>query len=161
MRLGAAPALALVLLGGCGGGDDNGGRFGPLEWEKQPLVSRATNLRSDRVLVGNVRNESFREVKLDAGNLMVRDSEGRRLRANAQFTAAFAHGLYGAYQKPNPLPEEERRRLGQIVTIKSGSTAPLVVAFRLRRGIRIPLRVDYGKGFLPVPSRAWKPPAPG
>jgi len=161
VRLGAAPALALVLLGGCGGGDDKGGRFGPLEWEKQPLVSRATNLRSDRVLVGSVRNESFREVKLDAGNLTVRDSDHRRLRANARFAAAFAHGLYGAYQKPNPQPDEERRRLGQIVTIKSGKTAPLVVAFRLRRDTRTPLRVDYGEGFLTVPSGARKAPAPG
>jgi hypothetical protein len=112
------------------------------------------------VVIGTVRNDSFKDVKLDASKLTVKDGDGRPLRSSAQFAASFAHGLYGAYQKPNPLPPDELSRLGLRVTIRPGQSAPLTVAFRVRRETRQPVRIDYGEGLLPVPRRAETPPKP-
>ena len=84
----------------------------------------------------------------------MRDADGHRLRAYAVFTSTFAHGLYGAYQQPNPVPPAELRRLGHVITLEPHQTAPLTVAYRLTSGTHVPLRVDYGRGALSVPRRA-------
>jgi hypothetical protein len=68
--------------------------------------------------------------------------------------AAYAHGLYGAWQKPSQLPPGELSRLGQVIDVRPGAVVPLAVAFRLGSGTRPPLRVDYGPGTLRLPPRA-------
>lgn len=158
-RAALAGALAAGLVGvlagvlaGCGGQAGTGGR-GQLTWKGTPLLFRATHLPDDRVLIGSVRNRSGRAVHLVAAAVGVRDAGGASLRAYAQFSNSYAHGLYGAYQKPTPLPPDEIIRLGGVTTLPPGATAPLTVAFRITSRTRRPLRIDYGSGWLPVPAR--------
>jgi hypothetical protein len=153
------PVLAAVAVGGCGGGDRRFGE-GTLVWAKPPALVRASNLATDRVLLGTIRNNSLRPLSLTASKLRVRDARGREVTAFAQFAASYAHGLYGAYQRPDPLPEEELRRLGLVLRLDPGKTAPLAVSFRMRRGLAGPLSVDYGQGVLPIPARALTPARP-
>jgi hypothetical protein len=154
----AALGVAALLLAGCGGSGEGGGKPAaardPLAWARAPLLFRATGLPNDRVLLGTVRNRSGRAVHLVSSRIAVQDAAGRRLRAWGQYIAGYAHGLYGAYQKPHPLPPGELRRLGLEIDLGPGRTAPLAVAYRLVRSTRGPLRVDYGAGTLSVPARA-------
>src|SRR5262249_45709335 len=124
-----------------------------LEWKREPRLFRATHLPSDRVLIGTVENRSARSLHIDAASILVRDAGGTALRSHAQFINSYAHGLYGASQKPTPLPPNERSRLGLVVTLPPGSVTPLTVAYRVTPQTRGPLRVDYGAGSLTVPSR--------
>jgi hypothetical protein len=136
MRAAAAAAGAALVLAGCGGGEGKSRSTG-LEWKKEPLLFRATHQASDRVLTGTVENRSPRSLHIVAASIRVRDAGGATLRTYAQFVNAYAHGLYGAYQRPRP----------------PRSVIPLTVAYRLAAGTRAPLRVDYGVGSLTVPSR--------
>lgn len=152
-RAAAAVAGAALAVAGCGGGA--GARHSEgLEWKKEPLLFRATHLPSDRVLTGTVENRSKRSLHIVAADIRVRDVHGAALRSYAQFINSYAHGLYGAYQKPKPLPPNELSRLGLVVTLPPGSVIPLTVAYRVTSKTRTPLRVDYGAGWLAVPSRA-------
>ena len=114
---------------------------------------RASHLPSDRVLTGTVENRSKRSLHIVAADVRVRDAHGAALRSDAQFINSYAHGLYGAYQRPKPLPPNELSRLGLVVTLPPGSVIPLTVAYRVTPKTRTPLRVDYGAGSLTVPSR--------
>jgi hypothetical protein len=151
-RAAAAVAGAALALAGCGGGGVDR-RSQDLEWKREPLVFRATHLPSDRVLMGTVENRSKRSLHVVAADVRVRDARGAALRSYAQFVNTYAHGLYGAYQKPKPLPPNELSRLGLVVTLPPGSVIPLTVAYRVTSKTRAPLRVDYGAGSLTVPSR--------
>ena len=148
----AAVAGATLALAGCGG--SGGGRHAGtgLEWKKAPLVFRAAHLPSDRVLTGIVENRSKRSLHVVAASIRVHDARGTALRSYAQFVNAYAHGLYGAYQKPKPLPPNELSRLGLVVTLPPGSVIPLTVAYRVTPQTRSPLLVNYGAGSLTVPS---------
>lgn len=153
----AAGACALAALTGCGSGSGSGGGGAakdPLTWQTPPRAFRPPDLRSDRVVVARVRNRSSETVRLDASEIVVRDAGGRRLRGFGQYIATFARGLYGAYQKPDPLPPDELRRLGLRITLAPGRTAPLVVTWRLAPGSREPATVDYGPGTLTLPRGA-------
>jgi hypothetical protein len=138
-----------ALLAGCGGGDDDS--TGDLRWARPPQVFRAHSMPRDRVLMGTVRNSSFRPLNLKATDLSVRDRAGHRLPAHVQFIESYAHGLYGAYQRPNPIPQDELIRLGLVVRILPGESAPLTVAYRTRPGLAMPLRVSYRANALSVP----------
>jgi hypothetical protein len=151
-RAAALAAGAAFVFGGCGGDKPRADRGG-LVWNKQPLVFEAMHLPNDRVLIGTVRNRSGQALNLVADRLAVRDADNHRLRAYAVFTSTFAHGLYGAYQKPNPVPPAELRRLGHIITLEPHKAAPLTVAYRVTSHTHAPLRVDYGRGTLSVPRR--------
>jgi hypothetical protein len=88
---------------------------------------------------------------LDARRFVVRDAAGRRLVSSARFTNSYAHPLYGAFQQPGFNEPSELARLGVIVDIQPGVTAPLFVAYRLRPGSTPPITVDYGGGTLSLP----------
>ncbi len=149
-----APALAALAIGtvtGCGG--DGSSAVGSLGWKGEPELFRPDRLPDDRVLIGEVRNDSLRRVSLRAGDVDVVDGGGRPLDSTVRFVGSFAHGLYGVFQQPDPLPPDEQKRLGLTVALEAGQTAPLSVAFRLVDGARGPFEVDYGTGSLPVPER--------
>jgi hypothetical protein len=101
-----------------------------------------------------VQNTSLRTLKLTAARLVLRDAQGRRLRASAGFTTTYAHGLFGAFQQPSSLPTAELLRLGRVVELKPGTSAPFYAAWRLPRGVRGDgaVRVDYGMGTLLLPA---------
>lgn len=156
----AATVAAVFSASGCGGGTGHGAGGPPLAWVATPQVFKPATLPNDRVAVGTVRNTSSKVLQLSAAHVVVRDAAGRRLVSSTQFAAGYAHGLYGAYQKPSPIPPLELRRLGLVISLAPGKTSPLAVSWRIPAGARLPVSVDYGLGRLVLPTTA-RPGAPG
>ena len=148
----AAAIAAAALPSACGDGDGLEG--GDLAWVRDPKVFREPDLPRDRVLVGTVRNDSLRRIKVVAGDVRAVDADGRALRGNATFVKGYIHALYPPTRPPpGGLPESELQRLGKEVRLDPGGTAPLSIAWRVPRGSKRPVRIDYGAGFLPIPGR--------
>lgn len=149
----AAAALAAVVATGCGGSAKAGSAAG-VRWVSTPTVFKPQNLPRDRVVLAKVRNASGKPVRLEAAKLVVRDADDHVLKSAGRYIAGYGHGLYGAFQKPSPLPPQELTRLGYVVTLAPGATAPLSIAWRLPAGAKEPVRVDYGGGELAMPAAA-------
>ena len=144
-------STATLAVAGCGAGSHHA--TGPLAWAGTPHVLRSHDMPNDRVVVARVRNTGKTTLHLVAADLVVRDASGRRLFGSAAFTTTFAHGLYGALEKPKGgVPLGELIRLGKIVYLPPGASVPFYAAWRLKPGSREPVTVDYGKGSLPVPK---------
>jgi hypothetical protein len=146
-------AVAATAAASCGGGPGAGVRRGDMVWERPPLLFVPHALPSDRVVLGRVRNDSLRPLRLLAAKVLVRDGAGRVLRSSAAFTTTYAHGLFGAFQQPSAQPTEELVRLGRLVELRPGETAPLYVAWRMPDDAHGPVHVDYGSGDLTLPAR--------
>jgi hypothetical protein len=147
----AAGLIAVVfVVAGCGGGGSHASA--PLEWDGAPKAFQPRGLPRDGVVLGKVRNTTKRTLHFEASSLFVRDASGRRLRSSAAFTETYAHGLFGALQQPDHLPQTELRRLGKIIDLPPGDSAPFYAAWRLANGSRTPVHVDYGSGSLAVPA---------
>jgi hypothetical protein len=140
--LGVGAIVALISLTG---GDDESGAGGgtALSWEEPPTLLSPEDLPNDRVAYGTVRNTSLDRIQAATGDFVVRDASGRKLDATVQFLAQYAHGLYGAFQKPTPLPDDERSRLGFTVDLQTGQTAPLTVSYRLTKDSELPATLYY------------------
>ena len=148
MRRLAAGAGALALaLAGCGGGEAGE----PLSWATAPKVKRSPSLPDDRVVAAAVRNDTDEPLELRAEDVAVRDSAGRELRSSAAFLSGFvySHVPYnrGRDEVPSALPRREQERLGRVVRIPPGGTAPLTVSWRGGDAAQ----VDYGSGSLRLP----------
>lgn len=151
-------AAAAVALAGCGGSGAPSSD-GALGWKGSPQVFAPRDLPRDRVVVGKVRNTSKRTIHLMAAQITIHDARGRRLRGAAGFTAAFAHGLFGAFQQPSKLPATEAARLGRDIYLSPNTSVPFFAAWRLAPGSREPARIVYPGGSLGVP-RAVRATAP-
>lgn len=152
LALGAAVALTAALPLGCL--DDQDGGAGDLVWAQQPQVYRQSTLPRDRVLVGTIRNDSLRPLKVAASDVRAVDETGNALRGNASFARGFIRPLYPPTRPPEGgLPEAELERTGQQLRLEPGRTAPLSVAWRLAAGGKAPARIEYGAGWLPIPGR--------
>jgi hypothetical protein len=150
VALGAVCALAAALPLACS--DDE--RVGDLVWVKRPNVYRQATLPRDRVLVGTIRNDSLRPIKVAATDVRAVDEDGDALRGNATFVRGYIHPLYPPTRPPaGGLPESELERTGRQLRLEPGQKAPLSVAWRLTRGAEAPARIDYGSGSLPIPER--------
>jgi len=144
----AALAVAgIVLLVGGGSKAKPAGRAGSLIWADRPALVFPPTLPRDRILYGQVRNDGLRDLKLRVLDLRVLDGGGRALRSDGRFLQAYAHGLYGAFAVDHDIGQYERQRLGMVLTLKPGRTAPLTVAWT-GRGART---IQIGDVKLPVP----------
>ena len=143
---------AALAAAGCGS-DDNKDAKAPLAWTSEPVAYVSRDLPNDRVVLAQVRNRSSDPVHLVASKIVVRDAAGKVLRSHGQYIAGYAHGLYGAYQRPARVEASEARRLGLDITLPPGKVAPLAVAWRVKPGSREPATVDYGEGTLTLPRR--------
>ena len=149
-RGGAAAALAAVaamVLTGCGTA-----RHGALVWVRTPQVFVPGDLPTDRILIGRIRNTSHHTVSLRADAVAVDDAHGRALKSSAGFTAAYAHGLFGGFQKPSAEPLRELVRLGRVVTLDPGASCPLFAAWRVPPGDQARVSINYGPGHLTIPA---------
>jgi len=127
---------------------------GDLVWTKGPNVYRQENLPRDRVLVGMIRNDSLRRIRLQAKDVHPVDEDGNPLRGNATFIRGYIHPLYPPTRPPRGgLPESELERLGRLIRLDPGKTAPLAVAWRVPAGKKGAARIEYGSGWLPVAGR--------
>jgi hypothetical protein len=145
-----AAVAAAAVVAGCGG---KAAPASPLAWQGTPVAYRPVDLPTDRIVLAKVRNDSGKPIRLEAAKVVVHDADGKVLRSSARYIAGYAHGLYGAFQKPDPLPPDELKRMGLVITLAPGKTAPLYVAWRLAPGSKEPARVDYGAGSLALPQR--------
>lgn len=142
----AVAAVAVVALIGC---DDDPGE--PLSWSIAPEVRRSPSLPGDRLVTAAVRNETDEPLEIRAKDIAVRDPSGRELRSSAAFLTGFvySHVPYnrGRDELPSALPRREQERLGRVVQIPPGGTAPLTVSWRGGDAAQI----DYGRGSLRLP----------
>jgi hypothetical protein len=144
-------ALAITAFAvGDRGGSEQGA--GDLAWARSPRVFTPQQLPRDRVLTARLRNDSLRKVRLSAQDLRLEDAAGREVEATAVFVDSFVHGLYPPTRQPAEVTDAELRRTGRLAVIAPGEAVPLTVAWRGGRDVGPPRRLDYGLGYLPVPS---------
>src|SRR5688500_16686609 len=144
-------AAVLPVAGGCG---DSGAASEQLEWLDTPSVVVPPALETDRILRGDVRNDSDDDLRLEAEKVRVYDDRGRRLKASATFAAGYLHSLYPPTRGPESLPDSELARLGKIAKIEAGKTAQITVSWREPGGRHTAARIDYGSGSLRIPPEA-------
>src|SRR5688500_14884766 len=141
-------AAVLPVAGGCG---DSGAASEQLEWLDTPTVLVPPGLETDRILRGDVRNDSDEDLRLEAEKVRVYDDRGRRLKASATFAAGYLHSLYPPTRGPESLPDSELARLGKIATIEYGQTAQMTVSWREPAGARTADSINLGPGSLTIP----------
>ena len=142
-----AAVVAVTSSGRAGAADGSGS----LRWEGQPTVVSPPSLPDDLIVSGMVRNDSLRELRLTASKVKLLDEAGHQIHGVTVFLNAYLHGLYPPSRGPFPRPAAEQERIGLTARVKPGKTLPFTVAWRLPRGADVPVRIDYGLGWLPVP----------
>lgn len=149
-------AVVAVVLPGCGANDGAAAPRsvgGTLMWVGEPQVHRPPELPRDRLLRWDLKNDSLREIRLDAARARLVDAKGRAVRSTIRFTSAFGHGLYSPRRPPKEAdPELVRRRLGELAVIKPGETVPVTLSWRLRNGGGAPIRLEVDNVQLPLPA---------
>ena len=141
-------AITALVLSDGGAGDEGAG---DLAWARSPRVFTPESLPQDRVLSATLRNDSLRRIRLNAEDFRLEDGSGREVAATAVFLDSFVHGLYPPTRQPREVPESELRRTGRLAVIAPGESVPLTVAWRQGAGAAAPVRLDYGRGYLPLP----------
>lgn len=156
LRITTALLLIVAALGGGCGGGDSGTAQGQLTWLDAPDVIVPPNLETDRILRGDVRNESDEALRIEAAKVRVYDNRGRPLKAAATFAAGYLHSLYPPTRGPANLPDSELERIGKVANIDAGATVQITVSWREPPGRRTATRIDYGPGSLRIPPEAEK-----
>jgi hypothetical protein len=122
-----------------------------LAWDGAPVV-RASSTGA-HVLIGKVKNQSSDQLKLTAAQLKVVDGHGRRIKSSVVFSSTYVRSIYPhngiGPTEPRDYPEAEQRRVGYLLELEAGKSAPLTVSWRQPRG-RPAVSIDYGEGSLPV-----------
>ena len=143
------PVLA-VTASGDADGQDGGRTPSALAWDGKPLdIEPEASLPDDHIVLGKLRNTSLRAAELDVERVRVLDGDGRPLKTSARFLHSFAHGIYSAEMvfRGGPPGDFERRRLGEIATVKPGASVPLTVSWR-GKGAEV---VDLGGATVELP----------
>lgn len=151
-RIAAGVALAFVLATGAlvaAAGDDRSGarmvRAG-LAWEGTPRLITVKELPNDRILAGRLVNGSLRTARLDVERIRVVDAAGRAVRSSVRLLSHFAHGVYSpdSINRHGAPGEAERRRLGEIATLRPRESVPITVSWRVPPGSPAPVAIDLG-----------------
>jgi hypothetical protein len=148
MKRAAVLALLGLALVGCSG--NSKGADKPLTWQDSPRLIKTP--RHDRVLIGRVTNVSGERLVVEAKNVKLIDSDSRRVRASVAFISSFVKSNFPHNNGPMRIPEAEQVRLGQLAEIDPGASSPLTVAWHEPPGPASAVRIDYGRGALPVPA---------
>jgi hypothetical protein len=143
--------LAAAALAGCGGAGASDKGKADLAWDGTPVV-RASSTGA-RVLIGKVKNQSSSELRLTSAQLRLVDRRGHAIPSAAVFSSTYVRSIYPhngiGPTGPAEYPEAEQRRVGYLLVLEAGKSAPLTVSWRERRA-QAAARIDYGKGSLPV-----------
>ncbi len=149
-----AVLVAVIALGGGGGGDNeaSAGSGGRLAWVAKPRIYTPETLPRDRILVGDLRNDTLKEIDVRAAeDVKLLDADGRGVEHSAIFTEGFGRDIYPpSYRRKVPL--QDQLRLGLRAKIKPGETAPVTVAWRVPRGAPDAVTLRLPGGDLEVPS---------
>jgi len=141
-------------FGGCGG--DDGGPA--LTWGTAPNVRTPPDLEGDRVLRGQIRNDTDEAVRVTADDVRVLAADGKRLPTAATFIAGYAHRMFPPTREPRNLPESERERLGDVAVIQPGQQAAVTVSWRLRSKADRAATIDFGAAKVEVPREPSRDP---
>ena len=139
-----AVVVAIALL--AGGSDESAS----MAWKGKVQVFESGR-PTDKILYAQVANTGLEDLDIRADDVKVFDDEGHEVFSAMRFLAAFAHGIY-SWSDPGK-DDFERRRLGEIVTLKPGQAAPVTLSWRVRKGERQPVRVDFGAAEIAIPRR--------
>lgn len=142
----AAALLAVVLLLAPWAGEDEGA----LAWKGKVRIFDS-GIPTDRILYAEVRNTSLEDVDLAARDVRALDRDGKALHSAARFLAAFAHGIF-PYSDRADASSSERRRLGEIATLRPGQAIPITLSWRVPKGGSPPVRVDFGATEVDLPA---------
>jgi hypothetical protein len=144
-----------ICIAAAGCGSSEGKRSVSLVWKTPPKLYVPSDLPRDRIARGVVENRSLKQkATLKASDIELLDADGRRIEGVATFIAGYAHSLYPADLKPKgAYPESEQLRLGMLVKLKAGQSAPLTVSWHDPAGPRTAVRIDYGSGTLALPTK--------
>jgi hypothetical protein len=143
--------VAIAALASRDGGTGDGSA-GALAWARSPRVFTPESLPQDRVLSARLKNDSLRSIRLSVDDLRLEDANGRTVDSTAVFLESFVHGLYPPTRQPAQVPESELRRTGRLAVLEPGASVPLTVAWRRGVAAGAPVRLDYGRGSLPLPG---------
>jgi hypothetical protein len=143
----AAALLAALLVAGGAEGDE-----AAVGWKDVQVFD--SGVATDRILAGKITNTSLRELELDVEDVRVFDGQGGEVRSAVRYREAFAHGIFPWSQKPDDVGDFERRRLGEVLTLKPGQEAPITLSWRVPPGGEQPVKVDLGPAELALPSAA-------
>jgi hypothetical protein len=153
----AATVLFLIVAAlfiGCG--DDDKNSKDPLAFFDTPTVIIPSDLKNDRIMRSEVRNDTGHEIRVESSAFKVYDDRGRRLKASATFAPGYIHSLYPPTRGPASLPDYELERLGKLAKIAPGKTATLTVSWTEPKGRHTAARIDYGQGSLTIPPESVK-----
>ncbi len=122
---------------------------GGLNWAGDPKLSRPAELPADRILSGQVRNDSGAPLRLDGATATLRDDAGRSVRGVVTYARGFTHGLYGPGVSPKePMPDFLATRLGMTTVVGPGETVPVTISWRGSA----PSSADLGSATLALPA---------
>jgi hypothetical protein len=143
--------LVALLLGGCGDkGNAKPSGAGPLTWVEPPYVGTPSKLiPDDHVVLGEVRNDSLRRVKVHFKDVRLLEADGDTVPSAVRFTDTPGHGLYPPTREPDSVKPAEDLRIGRAIKLEPGKSVPLVVSWR---GDAKPVAVDYRSGRLVIPG---------
>lgn len=145
-----APLGAFALAGDEAPAEDKAQPPTALAWAEPPReIAPEPGLEDDHILIGRLRNTALRSAGLDVERVRVRTAGGRELKTSTRFLHVFAHGIYSAdmINRNGPPPDSERRRLGEIATVRPGDTVPITVSWRGDGAAEL----DLGGATIPLP----------
>ena len=99
-------------------------------------------------MTGELRNEGLRRLRVELGDLRVRDADGDAVAAQPVFLQTFGKPLWSPARGPERQPESELLRTGRIAWLDPGETVPFTIAWRTPAE---PTRVEYDRGWVPIP----------
>jgi hypothetical protein len=155
-----ACCVVAAAVGGCsddrsatrGNDRSSAAGLGKLVWDVPPRVFTPDTLPDDRILSGQVRNDSLRDVQLTAkSDLKLVDRSGRDVAHTALFTAGYSRDIYPPRDR-HRLPEKDAERLGYKAKLRPGDSKPLTVSWREGRGRPAPVRIELPSNSLNVPK---------
>lgn len=155
-----ACCVAAAVLGGCssdrsatrGNDRSSAAGLGKLVWDVPPKVYTPDTLPNDRILSGQVRNDSLRGVQLTAkSDLKLVDKSGRDVTHTALFAAGYSRDIYPPRDR-HQLPEKDAERLGYKAKLRPGDSRPLTVSWRQGHGRRTPVRIELPSNSLDLPK---------
>ena len=125
--------------------------LGKLVWDVPPKVYTPERLPNDRILSGQVRNDSLRDVQLTArSDLKLVDKSGRDVAHTSLFAAGYSRDIYPPRDR-HRLLEKDAERLGYKAKLRPGASRPLTVSWREGRGRPTPVRIELPSNSLDLP----------
>lgn len=151
---------AVAVLGGCssnrsatpGAGRSSAVGLGKLVWDVPPKVYTPDTLPDDRILSGQLRNDSLRDVQLTAKtDLKLVDRSGRDVTHTALFAAGYSRDIYPPRDR-HKLLERDAERLGYKAKLRPGASKPITVSWRVGHGRPTPVRIELPSNSLDLPK---------